>query len=296
MTEYEFETFYPQLRQVLDERFAGLPDDQLEAVFEDAFGEGITPAEYEEFFGGLSKALSSAAPILSSVAQGALKGGAAGSAIGPWGTLGGAVLGGVGQGLRQHTRGPARDVGGALSGVVNTAGTLTGRGAAAQGLAGLLGMLAGGRGGPATNALRNILGRPETSQALGALFSGRNAAIPVGPANAAVPASAFAGLLGALAKEAESEAEASWDDTEPMPGYLADHTGQLVVDPTDPEQRAARLLQILAAGEAEDDDAEWDDGEWDDAEFDDVELDAAVFEEAEFDDAFDDAALSGIGS
>lgn len=282
MSEYEFETFYPYLREVLDERFAGLPDDQLEAVFEDAFGEGITPAEYEEFFGGLSKALSKAAPVLSSVAQGALKGGAAGSAIGPWGTLGGALVGGVGQALQQHTRGPARDVGGALSGVVNTAGMLTGRGGAAQGLSGLLGLLSQGRGGPATNALRGILARPETGQALGALFSGSNPAIPVGPGSTPVPASAFAGLLGALAREAE--AEASWDDSEALPGYLADSAGQLVVDPDNPDQRAARLLQLLAAGDSEYDDADYDDAEYDDA-----------YEAAEYDAAFE-ADLPVIGA
>ena len=264
MTEYESDTFYPYLREVLDERFAGLPDDQLEAVFEDAFGEGITPAEYEEFFGGLSKALSQAAPVISSVAQGALRGAASGSALGLPGIIGGAITGGAGQALQQHARGPARNVGGVLSGVVNTAGTLTGR-SGAQGLSGLLGMVSQGGGGPAANALRSILGRPETAQALAALLGGANPAIPVGPASTPVPASAFAGLLGALAREAEAEAEAAWDGGEALPGYLADDTGQLVVDPVVPEQRAARLLQLLAADEPEYDDAEFDEAEYDDA-------------------------------
>ena len=291
MTEHDSDTFYPYLREALDDRFAALPDDQLEAMFEDAFGEGITPAEYEEFFGGLSKAFAKAAPVLSSVAQGAVKGGTAGSVAGPWGALGGAVLGGVGQALQQHTRGPARNVGGALSGVVNTAGMLTGRGAATQGVSGLLGMLGQGGGGPATNALRGILGRPETGQALAALFGGHNPAIPVGATNAAVPASAFAGLLGALAREAEAEAEAVWADTDAVPGFLADSAGQLVVDPSDPEQRAARLLQLLVTGEDVDaEDTEHEDAEYDDAEYEEAELVDADFDDA-FAEAFDDAVL-----
>jgi hypothetical protein len=275
MTEYEFETFYPRLREVLDERFAGLPDDQLEAAFEIAFGEGVTPAEYEEFFAGLSKALSKAAPVLTSIGQGALKGASAGSIAGPWGALGGALLGGAGGALQQHTTGPARDIGGALTGVVNTAGALTGGGGPAGGASGLLGLLGGGGRGPATNALRNVMARPDTAQALGALFRGRNPSIPVGARGIPVPANAFAGLLGALAREAE--AEASWDDAEAVPAYLVDAAGQIVVDPSNLEHRAARLLQLMAGSEAA--------AEYDDAEYDDAEYGAAKYDDADYEDA-----------
>ena len=48
-------------------------------------------------------------------------------------------------------------------------------------------------------------------QALAALLGGQNAAIPAGPSGTPVPANAYAGLLSALAKEAEAEA-ASWDE------------------------------------------------------------------------------------
>lgn len=285
MSEYDVATFYPHLREVLDDRFAALPDDQLEAAFEAAFGEGITPAEYEEFFGGLAKAFGGAvkdvgrfaqqaAPVLASGAQGALQGAAAGSVAGPWGALGGALLGGVGSALQSHGRGAARDVGSAISGVVNTAGMLTGRGGAAQAGAGMLGSLLGQRGGPALSALRGVLGRPEMAQALSALFAGRNPAIPVGAGRTPVPANAFAGLLSALAREAEAEAESVFGDADTLtvPTYLTDSTGQLVVDPNNAEHRAGRLLQLLAGAEAEEHatdaeldgrEAAFDESEWD---------------------------------
>ena len=34
-------TYYPQLREVLDPRYAALSDAQLEDAFESAFGEGV---------------------------------------------------------------------------------------------------------------------------------------------------------------------------------------------------------------------------------------------------------------
>lgn len=277
------ETFYPNLRDMLDERFAELPDEQFEAAFESAFGEHVTPAEYEEFFGGLSKALGSVvntvAPVIKSAAPGVLSGLAAGSAFGPIGAIGGALLGGVGSALSKQG-GTAGGVGNVIGGVVNTAGALTGRsplgpggvaGAATSGLSALLGQ----RGGPATNALRSVLGSPQLAQALAALFAGRNPQLPVGPAQTPVPASALTGLLGMLAREAEDEAESAgmWGLGTGAPAYLVDGNGQLVVDPAVPEQRAARVLQLLAAefddSALDESEGETFDSEW--SEFDDVE-------------------------
>ncbi|MGC5075483.1 hypothetical protein [Agrococcus sp. DT81.2] len=299
---------------MLDERFANLPDDQLEAMFESTFGEGITPAEYEDFFGGLAKAMSGvardvgrvaskAAPVLATAAKGAMQGAAAGSAAGPWGALGGALLGGTGSVLQKHTRGPASQIGGALGGIVSTAGALTGRGGLAQGAASILGGLSGApRGGfggaplgAATSALRGLLGRPELAQALGALFAGGNPNIPVGRSGTPIPANAIAGLLGSLAREAEHEAE-SWLDTESVPAYLVDSYGQVVVDPTQPDQRAARVLQLLATefDDAEDDDSderEVDDA-WELAETDDVD----AWADAQLDDDIDADTAELIGA
>jgi hypothetical protein len=276
MTATTLDTFYPNLRDMLDDRYAGLPDAEFEAAFESAFGEHVTPAEYEEFFGGLGKALSSAvstvAPVVQSALPGVAQGAMAGSALGPWGALGGAVLGGVGSVLSKQG-GTAGQVGRTVGGVVNTAGALTGRSPVAGGVAGAatsgLSALLGQSGAPATNALRAVLGSPQLAQALGALFAGRNPQLPVGPAQTPVPASALTGLLGMLAKEAEDEAEAYGAYGTATPAYLVDQNGQLVVDPSSPEQRAARVLQLLA-GEFEDsapDDREtagWSNVEWTD--------------------------------
>lgn len=252
-------TLYPHLREMLSPQYAHLSDAELESAFESAFGEGVTPAEYEEFFGGLGKSLSSvgrdigrfaqqAAPVAGSVLSGAAQGALTGSALGPWGALGGAIAGGVGSGLAQHGPRGARGVGQAISGVMGAAGTLTGRGAAAGGaMNALSGLLGGGRGG-AAGQLMGLLGRPETLRAIQSLAGGQNRAIPVGAGGTPVPASAFAGLLGALGREAEAETGSfSGEAVDSPPAYLMNSAGQFVVDPGDPDQRAARLLQMLQA-------------------------------------------------
>lgn len=298
MTESAFSTFYPHLREVLDERFATLSDDELEALFAEALGEGITPAEYEEFFGGLAKGIGRfakrAAPVVAPIAQGALQGATTGSVAGPWGALAGGLAGGVGSALQRHGRGPARNVGNVLGSVVGAAGALGGRGAAVKGVSGVLGALGqSGAGQPAINALRGVLGRPETGAALRALIAGRNPAIPVGRSQVPVPANAFAGLLGALAREAEAEAEGR--ESLMLPAYLLDTDGQPVVDPTVPEERAAQLLHLLAGAslEAEMWDADSDTGEnedgWEEIESEDVWADLADDDLLENDDLLDTA-------
>jgi hypothetical protein len=291
MTQSFAGTYYPNLRDVLDPRFAGLSDAELEEAFETAFGEGVTPAEYEEFFSGLGNALGGvgrdiarfarkAAPVAATAAQGALQGAGAGSRLGPYGALGGALLGATGAALQRHGGGTARGVGSTLSGVVGTAGALSG-----GGLGGLL-----GRGGGQPSAIANLLGllrRPEATAALGALARGRNPAIPVGRGATPVPANAFAGLLGALAREAEAEAES--EPAGSIPAYLLNPAGQLVVDPSNEDLRAARLLQLMA-GEAQFDDyddAEYEDADHDEGGYEDAEFDDTEFDDLELDDSFD---------
>jgi hypothetical protein len=269
-------TFYPNLRANLSPQFAGFSDADLEGMFESAFGEGVSPAEYEEFFGGLGRALSSAAgsvgrfaqqnaPGIAQIGQGALQGAMAGSAAGPWGAALGAVTGGVGSGLSQYGTGTTRDVGNVMSGVVNTAGALTGRGGGAGGISNLLGGLLGGRGGGAggissllgsltgrgggggaAGALMGLLGRPETMNALQSLAGGSGGMVPVGARGTPVPANAFAGLIRSLAAEAEAESF-SGEAGESAPGYLMNAAGQFIVDPSLPDHRAAHLLQMLAS-------------------------------------------------
>jgi hypothetical protein len=275
-------THYPHLRAVLDPSFGEMSDAELEDAFAVTFGELSTPAGYEEFLGGFGRALSSAArdvgqfaqraaPVAATALQGAGQGAAAGSMLGPYGAIGGAILGGTSAALSRHGTGAARRVGHATSGVVGTASSLTGRGGAVAGLQGTRSGVAGGRGAGAAAQLLSLLQQPEVHQALQQLAGGRNGAVSVADSRLTAPASAFAGLLGALAREAEAQ---GFDGDEHLPSYLLDAEGALLVDPADPDQRAARLLQLLVAGEQEEG-------------FDDA--DAAGFDEAEEYESFDDA-------
>jgi len=271
------DTKYPNLRAFMGPEYESLTDTEIETAFESAFGEGVTPAEYESFFGSIGNAFASAgrfvqkeAPGLTNIAQGAAQGAVAGSALGPWGALGGALVGGTGAGLRHYGSGTTRDVGGALGTVVGTAGQLTGRGAMMQTAGSAVGMAGGALQGryPAASQLASLLGRPEVLAALGSLAGGRNPAVQVGGGGTPVPASAIAGLLGALGREAEAEAEAySSEWTESVPGYLFDGSGQLIVDPRVPEQRAGRVLQLMnASPRAQMWIVDSSEGEWNEAE------------------------------
>jgi hypothetical protein len=271
----EVNTLYPHLREVLDPRFDSLTDAELEDAFGSAFGEGVTPAEYEEFFDGLGrnlgKFLQQAGPVLATAGQGAMAGGAAGSALGPYGALVGALAGGTGAVLGQHGSGTARDVGNVLNTAVKTTNLFTGRGGGP-----VTGSVPATTNAPAAANLLGLLSRPETAQALRALAGGRNTAVPVGTSGTPAPANAFAGLLAALAGQAD--AEAAFDDAEGVAAYLVTPSGRLAADPADPDQRAARLLVLLAqpvAAGTESDDA-FDDAElYEDAELDD---DAELYE------------------
>jgi hypothetical protein len=75
--------------------------------------------------------------------------------------------------------------------------------------------------------------------------------VPVGPGGTAVPVSAFANLLSTLGSRAFGQAEAAAQPSEALPRYLYKE-GAIAVDPAIPEQRAARLLELLGeAAEAE---------------------------------------------
>ncbi|WP_030194903.1 hypothetical protein [Streptomyces sp. NRRL S-87] len=232
MTESYAGTYYPQLREVLDPRYSGLSDRELEEAFADAFGEG-TPAEYEEFFGGLGRTLEKAARqvgrVASAAGPGILRGAAAGSALGPFGALGGALLGGTGSALQQYGGREGRGVGAGTGSALGAAGMLAGRGGTPPGLPGP----ATAGAGSATSALLALLGRPEWTRALAALASGSTAPVAVGQQGVPVRAGTFAGLLGALARQAGAEWTESVGRAEGAEG----------------EERAGGLLRLLAESE-----------------------------------------------
>ena len=190
MTHETWGTSYPNFRSVVGERCEALSDAELELAFATTFGEGVGPAEYEDFFGSLGSVLGSlvpqagqlvqrVAPTVAPVAQGALQGALSGAPLGLPGIIAGAVAGGAGSTLSQQKSAPARDIGRALSGGVNTFG----------------GLLGGGAGLP--------------SAALGAHAGGSSAGPQQsGPsvASGGVSSNLLAGLLGALSRRNATEA------------------------------------------------------------------------------------------
>src|SRR3954470_20557135 len=120
---------FVNLRQVLDPRYATLPDAAIRAHMEAAFGPE-SAEQYEEYLEGIFDQIGSAfssaardigrfatkaAPVLATVGGGALQGALAGSQFGLPGIIAGAATGGVGAGLSRYGRGTAADIGGALS-------------------------------------------------------------------------------------------------------------------------------------------------------------------------------------
>lgn len=205
---------FPNLRQVLDERYAVLPAAAIRSHMEAAFGPGAAD-EYEAYlefsFDDIGKAFSSAArdvgrfaskaaPVVANVGGGALQGAMAGSALGLPGIIAGAAVGGAGAGLSKYGSGAARNVGGILSGVTNIAGQFSpaGRVGASLGpaISGLAGGGRGGAAGAAVNALGGLLGGLSgggaggAAGALGGLLGG-------GGAGLGGAAGALGSLLGA---------------------------------------------------------------------------------------------------
>jgi hypothetical protein len=183
-----------------------LPATQLREHIDSSLGEGTADAvegDLENIFGGIGRAISSAARDVGRFAQhnagglaqiggGIIQGAMAGSAAGLPGIIAGAAVGGTGAGLRTYGKGAARDVGNALGTVTNLAGQFSplGRVGATIGPAvgNIGGALAsgGGRGGAAA-----------LGQALPGIVSGIAGARGGGGAAGGGAGGMAGGLLGA---------------------------------------------------------------------------------------------------
>src|SRR5215467_4112108 len=206
---------FPQIRSALAPEYAELPAEDLAALLAQS---GIRAEAMEGFFDDVGNFFKKAAPVVAQVAgkalPGIISGATTGAALGPWGALGGAVLGGVTSALSGgkpaapagRGGGPLASVAGAalpaLAGLAGGAGGPLGAlaGAAAPALAGLV----GGQGGNPAGVLLGLLGRPELQQALKSMALGPMGAktVPAGAAGTPVPVSGFANLLGTLASKA----------------------------------------------------------------------------------------------
>ena len=230
----EAEDLYPNLREVLAAEYADLSAEDVEVLLA---REGISAEDAEDFWGTLksvggsvAKALPSVLPVAGTVV-GTAFGGPVGAALG--GTLGKLAGGAIGSAAGGHS--PARGAGpaGALGGLASIA----------------TGFLSGAAGGGAAGQLLGLLQRPELQKALMSMLLGNAGRpnVPVGPPGNAmpVPVGAFANLLGVLANRAASEHNVTAHAEGAVPLYLLNARGEFCCDPAVPDQRAARLLELL---------------------------------------------------
>jgi hypothetical protein len=257
---------YPVIRSSLAPEFATLPVEDLERVLEN---NGIRAADMEGFLDDVGHAFSSAgkaiAPIATKALPGIISGAATGCALGPWGCLGGALIGGVGSALASGggkpaggARGssPAASIASAVPAIAGAVGAGGGGGGIASGIASALPAIAGlvGGGGGAgvggvgkanpAGVLLGLFQRPEFLDAMKKLVLGDVGGKDVSVGGTSVPVSAFANLVGTLGSKAFAQAEATAEPSEDLPDYLYSR-GALTVDPAVPSQRAARLLEML---------------------------------------------------
>ena len=185
-------TDYPLVRQNLAPEFAELSDEQIDALVEHFYGEGFTGEDLEGFFDSIKRGLGSvagavgdfaqkAAPVVMKTLPGIAQGAMAGSALGPYGMLAGAIAGGAGSALSQSKNPTLRGIGRGLGSATQLASSIRG-GGAAGGIGGLLkgglsqlggrGGAAGGIGGLLQGGLSQLGGRGGAAGGIGGLLQG----------------------------------------------------------------------------------------------------------------------------
>lgn len=221
---------YEEIRGTLGDPYAALPSEELEPILESA---GFSPEDLEDLFGTLAKAgqtigggVQRAVPYAAPVAGGALQGATAGAALGPYGMLGGALVGGVGSLIRPGQKPPAPPPAAGRPPV--------------GGLPMSIGVPALPQGVPAAGQLLSAMYQPQVQQALMALLLGQLGTRTVAVGSTQVPVAAIPNMLGALA----SRAAAQYHETI---GQRGDAT---LMTPTfseseDPQERADDLLALL---------------------------------------------------
>ena len=262
---------------------------------------------FSSFGQGVANVARQAVPVIGNALPGVLSGAATGAALGPWGALAGAAIGGVSSAIgaanapRAGGRAPPRHGGG----VSGTVGQIAGAAAPALqqlgGAAGAFGRIAGmaapafgafARGdtgggigqliGGASQALGSavpgglggqiagMLSRPEVQQAITSQLLGPYGRNQVSVGGMPVPTSAVMNMLGSLFSQAATAPTGRAGEDEALPAYLVDEAGEYVVDPADPDARAAWLAHLIASTPRTDTamprraPAEiWDDGEAD---------------------------------
>jgi hypothetical protein len=287
---------YPNLREALAPEYAEFEPEQIEVIIERTFGPAIAAEDVEDIFGSIgqfagnvgrtvSHVAQGAAPVVASTLPGVAQGAMAGAALGPLGMLSGAALGGAGAALSRNGKGPARTAGSVFNTGVGIAGPLgpaggIAQGALGRGVASAVGALpAGATGTPSAGQFLSLLSRPEVLLALQAMMLSPIGRATVPVAGTDVEVGAVTNLLGQILSQAQAQFAASaGPQTEAIPEYLMESTGEYRCDPADPSQRAEVLWELLQQSTEPDEAAEdsgtqdESDDESDDEFYDELEL------------------------
>jgi hypothetical protein len=178
---------YPTIRSVLAPEFAGLPAEDVESLLA---SNGIRAEDMEGFLDDVGHAFSSAAkavaPIATKALPGIISGAATGCALGPWGCLGGALIGGVSSALSSGGGKPAGAGGGGAGGIVS---------GIASALPAIAGAVGGGGGSGAGGIVSGIASAlPAIAGAVGGAGAGAGGGGVASGIPSALPA--IAGLVG----------------------------------------------------------------------------------------------------
>lgn len=253
-------TAYPALRSVLRPELAESSDAFIESLVMQHYGGALNAADADEFLGDIGRSLGQfgqgvanvarqAAPHLMNALPGVLSGAATGAALGPWGALAGAAIGGVTSAMgasqaRPQTPGPRKTPAqGGQRRAPHQAPARVGQRYAPQQAPWAAGLRAASQG--VGGQIAGLLARPEVQQALMSQLMGTLGRQNVTVGGALVPTSAVMNMMGALFQRAGQPAAGfggSGED-ESIPAYLLDAHGEMLVDAADPEARADRLLE-----------------------------------------------------
>lgn len=213
------------LLNILGEDYQDASDTELYNLAKESLSE-MTPEQAEGFWDVVKDIGAKALP-------GAVQGAMSGSALGPWGALGGAVLGGAGGALSGGQTGQAPPAQPLIPQIPTKA--------AASTLPQI--PMADATKAPAAAQLLQLFNSPQLQQALASLIMGSagRQTLPVGGKQ--VPTADFANTLGVLAslasKEAAEDYATSSEETYIPEGF----------DPANPEHRAEALMGLLQGQE-----------------------------------------------